>query len=168
MLLTRLAVHRPVTTMMASLIVVLLGGMALSRLRVDLMPDTEWPVVSVTTLYPGAGPEEIETLITRPMEQAIGSVQGVVELSSQSMEGSSNVRVQFNWGSNLDSAVGDIRARLERLRANLPPGIEPPYIRKYDSSDESILYLGLKTDLPGVESTLIAENRVAPLLEQVP
>lgn len=168
MLLTRLAVHRPVTTMMASLIVVLLGGMALSRLRVDLMPDTEWPVVSVTTLYPGAGPEEIETLITRPMEQAIGSVQGVVELSSQSMEGSSNVRVQFNWGSNLDSAVGDIRARLERLRANLPSGIEPPYIRKYDSSDESIIYLGLKTDLPGVESTLVAENRVAPLLEQVP
>jgi HAE1 family hydrophobic/amphiphilic exporter-1 len=167
MLLTRLAVHRPVTTMMASVIVVLLGWMALTRLRVDLMPDTDWPIISVTTLYPGAGPEEIETLITRPMEQAIGSVQGVIDLSSQSMEGSSNVRVEFAWGSELDSAVGDIRARLERLRPTLPPGIEPPYIRKYDSSDESILYLGLKTDLPPVESTLLAENRIAPLLEQV-
>lgn len=167
MLLTRLAVHRPVTTLMCSSIVVLLGWMALARLRVDLMPDTDWPIISVTTLYAGAGPEEIETLITRPMEQAIGSVQGVTDISSQSMEGSSNVRVEFAWGSELDAAVGDIRARLERLRATLPPGIEPPYIRKYDSSDESIIYLGLKTDLPPVESTLLAENRIAPLLEQV-
>ena len=167
MLLTRFAVHRPVTTLMGSLIVVLLGWTALTKLRVDLMPETTWPIVSVTTVYPGAGPEEIETLITRPLEQAVGSVQGVERLSSQSVEGSSNLRIQFAWGTDLDPAVGDIRARLERVRESLPPGIEPPYIRKYDSSDEPIMYLGLQTDLPPVQATLFAENVIGPLLERI-
>ena len=77
MFFTRFAVYRPVTTSMACLIVVLLGWMSVRSLRVDLMPDMTWPIITVTTLYPGAGPEEVETLITRPMEHTIGSVQGV-------------------------------------------------------------------------------------------
>ena len=82
MFFTRFAVYRPVTTSMACLIVVLLGWMSVRSLRVDLMPDMTWPIITVTTLYPGAGPEEVETLITRPMEQTIGSVQGVERMSS--------------------------------------------------------------------------------------
>lgn len=151
---------------MACLIVVLLGWMSVRSLRVDLMPDMTWPIITVTTLYPGAGPEEVETLITRPMEQTIGSVQGVERLSSQSYEGSSSVRVQFAWGTNLDPAIGDIRARLERLRNDLPPGVDPPYIRRYDSADSPIIYLGLRTDLPPVQATQLAENSIAPRLEQ--
>lgn len=166
MFLTRFAVHRPVTTSMACLIVILLGWVSVRSLRVDLMPDVTWPIITVTTLYPGAGPEEVETLITRPMEQSIGSVQGVERLSSQSAEGSSSVRVQFAWGTNLDPAIGDIRARLERLRNDMPPGVDPPYIRRYDSADSPIIYLGLRTDLPPVQATQLAENSIAPRLEQ--
>ncbi len=166
MFLTRFAVFRPVTTSMACLIVILLGWMSVRSLRVDLMPDMTWPIITVTTLYPGAGPEEVETLITRPMEQTIGSVQGVERMSSQSSEGSSSVRVQFSWGTNLDPAIGDIRARLERLRNDMPPGVEPPYIRRYDSADSPIIYLGLRTDLPPVQATQLAENSIAPRLEQ--
>lgn len=166
MFLTRFAVFRPVTTSMACLIVVLLGWMSVRSLRVDLMPDMTWPIITVTTLYPGAGPEEVETLITRPMEQTIGSVQGVERMSSSSYEGSSSVRVQFSWGTNLDPAIGDIRARLERLRNDMPPGVEPPYIRRYDSADSPIIYLGLRTDLPPVQATQLAENSIAPRLEQ--
>jgi hydrophobic/amphiphilic exporter-1 (mainly G- bacteria), HAE1 family len=167
MFLTRLAVYRPITTLMACLILVLLGWASLIRLRVDLMPDMTWPMITVTTTYPGAGPEEIETLITRPMEQAIGSVQGVERMSSSSVEGSSGVRVQFAWGTNLDPAISDIRARLEQLRRNMPPGVDPPYIRRYDSADQPIIYLGLRTDLSPVEATLLAENVIAPRLEQI-
>ena len=166
MFLTRFAVFRPVTTSMACLIVVLLGWMSVRSLRVDLMPDMTWPIITVTTLYPGAGPEEVETLITRSMEQTIGSVQGVERMSSQSSEGSSSVRVQFSWGTNLDPAIGDIRARLERLRNDMPPGVEPSYIRRYDSADSPIIYLGLRTDLPPVQATQLAENSIAPRLEQ--
>jgi HAE1 family hydrophobic/amphiphilic exporter-1 len=167
MFLTQFAVHRPVTTVMASLIVVLLGLTSLWNLRVDLMPDMTWPVVSVTTLYPGAGPEEIETLVTRPMEQAIGSVAGVEKLSSASLEGSSNVRVQFAWGTNLDPAIGDIRARLERMREKMPPGVAVPYIRRYNSADSPIVYLALETDLSPVKATLLVENVIAPRLERI-
>jgi hydrophobic/amphiphilic exporter-1 (mainly G- bacteria), HAE1 family len=151
---------------MACLMVVLLGWLSVKSLRVDLMPDMTWPIITVTTLYPGAGPEEVETLITRPMEQAIGSVQGVERLSSSSFEGSSSVRVQFAWGTDLDPAIGDIRARLERLRNDMPPGVDPPYIRRYDSADSPIIYLGLLTDLPPVQATQLAENSIAPRLEQ--
>lgn len=167
-MLTRLAVYRPVTTVMSCLIVAILGVMALRNLRVDIMPDTTYPVVTVTTLYAGAGPEEIETLLTRPIEQIIGSVQGVERMSSQSLEGSSSVRVQFAWGTPIDPAIADIRARLERLRQVLPPGSETPYIRRYDSADMPIIYLGLSTSLPLIEATLLAENTIAPQLEQVP
>jgi hydrophobic/amphiphilic exporter-1 (mainly G- bacteria), HAE1 family len=167
MFLTRFAVSRPVTTLMGSLIVVILGWTSLTNLRIDLMPEVTWPIISVNTAYPGAGPEEMETLVTRPMEQAIGSVQGVEELQSSSVEGSANVRVQFAWGTDLDPAIGDIRARLERIRQNLPPDVETPYIRRYDSSDSPIIYLGLETDLPPVQATELAENIIAPQLERV-
>ena len=167
MLFTRFAVSRPVTTLMASLIVVILGSTALTNLRIDLMPEMTWPIISVQTLYPGAGPEEMETLVTRPMEQAIGSVQGVERLMSSSVEGSTDVRVQFAWGTDLDPAVGDIRARLERIRENLPPDVQTPYIRRYDSSDSPIIYLGLETDLPPIQATELAENIISPQLERV-
>lgn len=167
MSLTRLAVNRPVTTLMACLIVVLLGWMSLRRLAVDLMPDVTYPTISITTIYEGAGPDEIETLITRPMEQAAGSVHGVEQILSSSMEGSSSVRVRFAWGTDIDSAIGDVRAKIERLRRSFPEQIDPPTIRRYDVSDFPIIYLGLKSDLPPVRLTQFAENTIAPQLESV-
>ena len=165
--LTKLAVHRPVSTLMACLIVVLLGGMSLSRLSIDLMPDVTFPTVSVTTVYEGAGPEEIETLITRPLEQALGSVHGVERLQSSSLEGSSNVRVRFAWGTNLDAAIGDIRAAIEKTRRNLPENIEPPWIRRFDIADSPIIYLGVASDLDPIALTRLAEKTIVPRLERV-
>ncbi|MCA9114140.1 MAG: efflux RND transporter permease subunit [Planctomycetaceae bacterium] len=165
--LTRLAVHRPVSTLMACLIVVLMGGMSLSRLSIDLMPDVTFPTVSVTTVYEGAGPEEIETLITRPLEQALGSVHGVERLQSSSLEGSCNVRIQFAWGTDLDSAIGDIRAAIEKTRRNLPENIEPPWIRRFDVADAPIIYLGVASDLEPIALTRLAEKTIVPRLERV-
>jgi HAE1 family hydrophobic/amphiphilic exporter-1 len=117
---------------MACLVVILLGTEALRRLPVDLMPDITYPTISITTIYDGAGPAEIETMITRPIEQSVSSVQGVDSMTSSSQEGSSTVTVRFEWNRDLDSAIGDIRARIERLRATLPEDVEPTYIRRYD------------------------------------
>ena len=99
--LTRLAVDRPVTTLMCCLIVVLLGAISLMRLPIDMMPDMTYPTVSVSTLYAGSGPEEVETLITRPLERALASVTGVEKVDSTSAEGSSSIRVRFRWGHRL-------------------------------------------------------------------
>ena len=167
MFLTRLAVHRPISTLMVSLVVVLLGVESLRRLNVDLMPEMTYPVISVTTVYEGAGPEEIETLITRPLEQVLSSIQGAEELQSSSTEGSSSIRVRFAWNANLDSAVGDMRAKIERLRAKLPDDVDPPYVRRYDIADSPIIYLGLVSDLDIIPLTRLTETIVVPQLERI-
>lgn len=167
MSLTRLAVARPVTTMMSCLIVVLLGWVALGRLSVDLMPNLTYPTVSVTTLYYGAGPAEIETLITRPMEQALSAVTGVERISSTSTEGSSTIRVRLQWGADVDAAVNNMRQAIAKIRQYLPEDVEEPYIIQYDVADRPILYLGLASDLPPIEVARLAEKQIAPRLERI-
>ena len=155
---------------MVSLIVVLLGWMALSQLAVDLMPDMTFPVVSVTTLYRGAGPYEVETLVTRPMEQALSSVSGVEQLSSSSAEGSSSVRVRLQWGTDVDAAVNDMRSAIDRMRQQqqtLPGEIETPFIRKYDITDSPIIYMGLGSSLDPIAVTRLAETQIVPRLERI-
>ena len=166
-MLTRLAVARPISTLMASLMVVLLGWVSLTRLGIDLMPNFEYPTITVTTLYPGAGPEEVETLVTRPLEQTLSSVSGFDRLSSRSLEGSSRVRVQFQWGTNLDAAVADMRQAIERVLPNLPPDVEPPTLRKYDANASPILYLALNGKLPPLQMAQLAERTIVPRLERL-
>lgn len=161
------AVHRPISTMMASIIIALLGGVALRELSVDLMPDLEFPTVTVTTLYPGAGPEEVETLITRPLEQVLSSVNGFEQLTSRSIEGSSVIRVQFKWGADLDVAVDELRQAIDKVRVQFPEDIELPYIQRYDANDSPVLYLGLNSDLPVTDLTRLAEKTIIPQLERL-
>ncbi len=167
MTLIRTAVERPVATLMGCLVVLLLGIVSLRELSIDLLPDVSFPTVSVVTVYEGAGPEQIETLITRPMEQALASVQGVERLSSESIEGSSQVRVQFAWGTDLDAAMGEISGRVERLKRSLPEGVEPPYLRRYDVASSPIVYFGLSGDISPAALTQLAETTVIPRFERV-
>jgi len=120
MRISRLAVQRPVFTTMASLIVILLGAVAWSRLAIDLMPDITYPTLSINAVYENASPEEIEELVTRPLEEALAAVSGVEEVSSISSEGLSTLRVTFAWGTDLDAAANDVRHRLDRVILRLP------------------------------------------------
>lgn len=163
----RTAVERPVATLMGCLVILLLGIVALTELSIDLLPDVSFPTISVVTVYQGAGPEQIETLLTRPMEQALASVQGVERLMSESVEGSSQVRVQFAWGTDLDAAMGEISGRVERLKRNLPEGVEPPYLRRFDVASSPIVYFGLSGAASPAELTQIAETIVIPRFERV-
>jgi len=100
--ISQFAVRRPVLTVMISLIIIIVGGVSLSRLPIDLMPDITYPTLSITASYENASPEEIEELITRPIEEAMSAVPGVEQVTSVSMEGRSSVRVSFAWGTDLD------------------------------------------------------------------
>ena len=95
MSIPKLAIARPVTMFMLSFVVVLLGGISLSRLPVDLMPDVTYPSITVRTNYQGVGPLEMEELITRPVEQAVSAVAGLDQINSSSSEGNSTVRLNF-------------------------------------------------------------------------
>jgi len=148
--------------------VLLLGTISLLRLPIDLMPDISYPTLSISCSYENAGPEEIEELITRPIEQAVSAVPGVEELTSVSVEGQGTVRVTFAWGTDLDAAANDIRDRLDRIIDHLPEDSERPTLRKFDLASFPILILGASSNLDPVKTRRIIEDQVQYRLERVP
>ncbi|NQU43415.1 efflux RND transporter permease subunit [bacterium] len=166
--LSRFSVNRPVFTVMACLIVILMGGISLTRLPVDLMPDISYPTLSVSTRYENASPEEIEELVTRPIEEAMSAVPGVEEVSSTSSEGSSNVRVTFSWGVDLDAASNDVRDRLDRVIPRLPDDADRPSLRKFDLASFPIVILGASSRLDPVQMRRLIDEEVKYRLERVP
>jgi HAE1 family hydrophobic/amphiphilic exporter-1 len=168
MKISSFAVHRPIFTIMVVLIVILLGIISLLRLPIDLMPDISYPTLSISCSYENAGPEEIEELITRPIEQAMSAVPGVEEVSSVSVEGQGSVRVTFSWGTDLDAAANDIRDRLDRVMQRLPDEVDRPTLRKFDLASFPILILGASSKLDPIQTRQILEDEVKYRLERIP
>lgn len=163
------SIERPVTVLMVSLIAILLGGIAFVKLPVDLMPETVYPTLSVRAEYPGVAPEEMETLVARPLEEAFSSAPGVEEITSNSTEGTTNVRVAFTYGSNLDEAANELRIRLDRRRSTLPEDMEPPVMYKFDISQFPILFLTVAADnMDQKELRHFVEKQLQYRLERVP
>lgn len=140
---TGLSVRRPIGVAVLSAAICILGWIAVVRLPVDLLPEVDFPRITVVTSYEGVGPEEIENLLTRPIEQAVSTIDGVTTLTGESAEGLSRVELQFDWGIDLDTAVNDVRAALDRLRARLPEDAELPTVLKFDISATPVATLGL-------------------------
>lgn len=124
----------PVTTTMIFLAAILLGGFSWTQLGVDLMPDFEIPAISIITTYRGSGPQEIESSITEPIEEAVSTVENVDEITSQSLEGISMVTVMFEWDTDLAAATNDIRDKLDLVARRLPDNADKPYIFKFNTS----------------------------------
>ncbi|MCG5516079.1 MAG: efflux RND transporter permease subunit [Pseudomonadota bacterium] len=164
----RFTVPRPIFTSMVTAIVVTLGLMSLFRLPIDLLPDITFPTISVMTSYNNAGPEEMEQLITRPVEEAVSAVPGVEEVTSTSSEGSSTVRIAFGWGTNLDEATNEVRDRLDRIVNSLPEDADRPRVRRFDSSDVPIMLIGVAAELDPIELRQLIDDRIRPRLERVP
>jgi len=165
--LSDIAIKRPITTFMVFIAIVMIGAFALSRLAIDLLPDIEFPSLSVSASYPGASPKEVERLITEPMERAVSTVQNVEEVSSTSREGSSSVRIAFAWGTDMTEAVNDLRERIDRIKARLPEDASEPSIRKFDPSAMPIMFLGLSGDMPLDKIRKYAEDEIKYRFEQI-
>ncbi|MBQ3712704.1 MAG: efflux RND transporter permease subunit [Spirochaetia bacterium] len=167
MSVSRLVVNRPV---LFTIIFVVLTGLGLffySDLPVEMMPEIEYPMITVITSYSGAAPESVEKSITKPIEEALTSVTGVKELTSTSSEGSSRVMLEFDFGTNLDTATNDIRDKLDRVKRNLPDDADTPLIRIFNSSSMPIMRLAVRGDRDLGELRYIAENRIEDRLSQV-
>jgi hydrophobic/amphiphilic exporter-1 (mainly G- bacteria), HAE1 family len=141
--LPRLAVRRPVFTTMLVVLFVVLGVFSFVGLRTDLMPDVEFPVVSVSTVYPGAGPEEIESQVTDRLEEAIATLANIDQITSFSQENVSLVIVQFDLGVDLDQAALDMRDRIDGIRGQLPAAVEASVVQKFDIGAQPIVNLAL-------------------------
>jgi HAE1 family hydrophobic/amphiphilic exporter-1 len=167
MSIPRLAIQRPVTMFMISGVITLLGLISLTKLPVDLMPDFEQPTINVRTSYPGVGPLEMEELITRPIEQAVSAVPGLTRVESSSSEGNSQVRLNFDWGSDLAEATDEVRTRIDRVRGRLPEDADNPTIFKFDSNTLPVMQVGIEGDYDPVTLREVAENELAPRFERV-
>ncbi|MCE5251954.1 efflux RND transporter permease subunit [bacterium] len=162
------SIHRPILTTIIFLIIITLGLVSFWRLSIDLMPEVTYPSISVRTTYGNVGPQEMEELITRPIEEALAAVQGVEEITSSSTEGQSTVRVAFTWGTDLDVAANDIRDRIDRIMGRLPEDIERPTIFKFDVSAFPIVFLGVSSNMNALDLRRLVDDQVKYRLERVP
>jgi len=156
----RIAVQRPVMTLVVFLVILVLGVLSLLNLPIDLMPNVSLPTASVVTLYPGASAEDVEKKVTDPLEEAISTVPNVEEITSTSFENVSSIVVSFAWGTDLDAAVNDLRDRLDFARRQLPEDAEDPYIFKFDLSQWPVLVVAATSDDPTLDVRKIVEDQV--------
>ncbi|MBX3216431.1 MAG: efflux RND transporter permease subunit [Labilithrix sp.] len=169
MWLTRLALRNPILILMMSLMVIALGVLAVGRLSVDLFPNIDIPVIRVVTFYTGAGPEDIEKSITQPIERAVASSPGVDRVESTSKQGASIVSVWFNYGTDLDTAQFDVQQRVSQVQSALPPGIQQPFILKFDVTNIPIVQVVARGEgLDEKQLYDLAYNVVEPQLERLP
>lgn len=166
-------VLRPVTTTMVTVTLLLFGLVAALRLPVELLPELSYPTITVRTTDTDAAPSEIEELITRPIEERVGAVPGVVKVESVSREGNSDVVLDFAWGTPMDQAMADVREKLDRV--TLPTTAQRPLLLRYDPSQEPIMRLALRSSEESSPSAgdlavlrKIADDIVKRELEKIP
>ena len=168
MSLPEFSIKRPVTVLMAVMICLLLGAIAFSEIPVDLMPEVNYPTLSITTDYEGVGPEEIETLISRPLEQIVSAAPGVERVTSTSSEGRSSVRIEFVYGTDIEVAADEVRSRLDRGRRSLPDDIEPPTIFKFDVTQFPIMFITVATeDMDPRQLRMFVEKNILYRFERI-
>ncbi|MEA2006283.1 MAG: efflux RND transporter permease subunit [Acidobacteriota bacterium] len=165
MKITQISIKRPVTITMIFLAIVLLGVVSLRQLSVDLLPNINYPRLSISTQYPGVAPEEIETLVTAPLEAAVSRIPGLQRVESVSKEGVSNMTLEFSWGTDMDFALLHTREKLDS--AFLPEDIEPPTIIPLDPQSKPIMVLSVSGERSLLELKEFSEELIKPRLEQI-
>lgn len=163
----RFTVIHPVFTAMLMLIMVLLGGFTLMRTNVDLMPELSLPTLTVITTYENANPEEIEELITKPLEEVLSTIPGVETLSSTSREGQSVIRVSFIWGTYLDGAANNIRDGFDRIRDFLPADADQPIMLKFDTNAFPVMILGVGSQLDALTLRKLIDEQIKFRIERL-
>ncbi|NLY75580.1 MAG: efflux RND transporter permease subunit, partial [Firmicutes bacterium] len=166
--LIELCIRRPLGVLMLVLFVSILGFISLSKLKLDLYPNIQFPIIMVFTNYEGAGPEEIENLITKPLESAISAVPNVKKVRSTSSTGSSMVMAECNFGADMDFTNLKMRERIDMIKSVLPDDADEPMLFKFDPSMMPIAFYGIASPKGIAEATRIAENKIQNRLERVP
>lgn len=161
-----LSVRRPVSVTMAAIAVVAFGWVALQRLALDLLPNISYPTLVVQTEFPDTAPQEVENLVTRPIEEVVGVLRGLTTIRSVSRAGMSEVTLEFDWGTDMSLLSLEVREKLDRLV--LPQGTRAPLVLRYDPSLDPIVRLALSGEADLAELRRLADYQLKPDLETVP
>lgn len=164
----KLSIERPVFISSLLALIIIMGAVCYNMLGVDQFPDVNIPVVAVISTYKGAGPEEIEDLVTRPIEEELSSLEGVKKIISNNIEGTSIVVVQFILGTDVSEAERHVKDKVDLVRSKLPDEVDLPVIRKFDPSDSPIAILSYRSKLAATQSYDVADQTIKPKLAQVP
>ena len=167
MSLSAVAIRRPVFTVMMAVALLVLGVLGLKRLGTDLFPDVSFPVISVNIVYPGAGPSEVETLVSRPVEDAVVSLNGIDRVRTFSREGMSQTLVIFKLGVDITEAATEVRERIAAIRAKFPDDVKEPSIQRFDVASAPVLIYTVRGAGSLSQTRKFAEDVVKPALEQV-
>lgn len=168
MSLPKISISRPIFITCVTIAIVVVGWASFKSMSVDLYPDVSIPVVTVQTVYAGAGPSEIETLVSRPIEEEVSTISGIKRLTSKSLEGVSQVIVEFNSSVDVKYAEQQVRDKVNIAKPKLPDEVEDPVIRKFDPADTPILMVSLTAKgLNDAQLFDIADEFIKPRLEQV-
>ena len=140
-----LSIRRPVTAVVFSLIIVLMGIVGASFLGVRQFPDVDPPNITVTTTYTGANADVVESQITEPLEESINGIDGIRSLTSTSADGRSTITVEFELGRDLEQAANDVRDRVERAKRSIPADVDPPVVAKADANSQAIAVMTVQS-----------------------
>ncbi|MBR2594287.1 MAG: efflux RND transporter permease subunit [Firmicutes bacterium] len=164
----RMAIRKPVTTLMVLIMVLIIGIVGLSGLKMDLMPNVDIPIAIVNTTYVGAAPSEIETLVTKPLEETLSTISNVDTITSTSMENASIVVVQFVDGVNLDMATLDMREKIDLVKPTLPDDASDPMVLKIDMSMLSTIMVGISSNTLNLdELTTLMDDELTGKFEKI-
>lgn len=159
MSLSSISIKRPVLAMVMSMAIVLFGLISLQFLGVREYPSVDNPIITVSTSYPGANAEVIESQITEPLEESINGIAGIRSLISTSRDGRSSITVEFNIDIDLEAAANDVRDRVSRAVNQLPADADPPQVAKADADATPIIFMSLQSDTRGLlEISALANN----------
>ncbi len=167
MFLADTSIKRPVFTTMVIVAFMILGVYAYVNMPVDLFPDIEFPFVVISTIYPGAGPETVESEVTIPIEEAVNTISSIEHLSSTSYEGYSQILMQFEFDVDAMDKSNEVREKISTIRASLPDGIEEPVVRQYDPESMPIMSLTISAPRSLKEITTVAEDIIIKRLEAI-
>jgi hydrophobic/amphiphilic exporter-1 (mainly G- bacteria), HAE1 family len=169
MILSDVSIRRPVFATMMMVTLVVLGVIGYRRLAIDEYPDVTYPIVVTQTAYPGASPEVVMRELSKPVEEALNTVQGLKEITSTSLEGSSLVRLQFELGVDVIAAQQEVSAKVARIRRQLPPNIEDPVVLRFDPNDRPIISIALTSGERSLrELTDLATEVIKTRFESIP
>ncbi|MCR5606421.1 MAG: efflux RND transporter permease subunit [Treponema sp.] len=166
MSISKKVLEHPVLTVCIFALIVIVAIFTAGNIKIDLMPDMDSPVAMIYTSYDNAGPESVEKSVTEILESGVVSVSNLKSMTSESSEGASTIKLEFNYGTDMDVAVNDIRDKLDQVKGNLPDDCDTPQIFQFDSSSMPIMTLAINGNRTAEELRKIADDQIADRLEQ--
>ena len=167
-MISKYSVKKPYTIIVAIVMAILLGAVSFTSMTVDLLPNITLPYAMVITSYPGANPEMVETVVTKPIEQSMATVSNIASISSTSSENSSTVMLEFNQTTNMDSVTLEIREMLDQIKGYWPDEVGNPMIMKMNPNMMPIMSLGIGAEDKDIaETTTWVENEIVPAIESI-